>query len=149
VKQSWTNYRDIARTQSLSKILLVDDDVTDLEYYCSILQNQGHQVVVCSSNAAALRRLESEAFDFVVVSQGGPEFEGRLVAERAMEYDRHSPVLVLANSVDMGVYIEAMQLGAVDYLQKPVNPSEMTRVIRTHLRPQRLPRVAPEPTATR
>jgi DNA-binding response OmpR family regulator len=138
VKQSLTNYREIERTQGLSKILLVDDDVIDLEYYCAIIQNQGHRVVACASHAAALRLLDSESFDFVVVSQGGPEFEGRSVANRAMEYDRHTPVLVLANSVDMGVYIEAMQLGAVDYLQKPVNPSEMARVIRTHLRPAKI-----------
>ena len=38
----------------------------------------------------------------------------------------------------MDVYIEAMQLGAVDYLQKPVNPSEITQVIRTHLRPAKI-----------
>ena len=138
MRQSLTNYRDVERTQTLSKILLVDDDVMDLEYYCAILQGQGYRVVACASHAAALRLLESEAFDFVVVSQGGPKFEGRSVAKHAMEDDRNTPVLVLAKSVDMRVYIEAMQLGAVDYLQKPVSPSEITRVIRTHLRPAKM-----------
>jgi DNA-binding response OmpR family regulator len=94
--------------------------------------------VPCASNKAALRLLDAEAFDFVVVNQGGPEFEGRSVAERAMKEDRYTPVLVLSNSVDMDVYIEAMQLGAVDYLQKPVNPSEMARIVRTHLRPAKI-----------
>jgi len=138
VKQSFRNYLCTERTGGLSRILLVDDDVIDLEYYRKLLQNQGHEVVPCASNGAALRLLDSEAFDFVVVSQGGPEFEGRSVAERAMKEDRHTPVLVLSNSVDMDVYIEAMQLGAVDYLQKPVNPSEMARIVRTHLRPAKI-----------
>jgi two-component system, NtrC family, phosphoglycerate transport system response regulator PgtA len=137
MKDDGKTYPRTEGRQHPSKILLVDDDTSDLEYYCKVLQNQGHQVTTCASYATAMRLLGSEAFDFVVVNQGGPQFKARSVAKRAMEEDRHTPVLVLANSVDMRVYIEAMQLGAVDYLQKPVNPSEMTRLIRTHLKPAR------------
>jgi FixJ family two-component response regulator len=54
--------------------------------------------------------------------------------ERAIEKDRRIPVLVLARSVDMGCYLEAMQLGAFDYLEKPVSASEVVRLVATHIR---------------
>jgi DNA-binding NtrC family response regulator len=76
--------------------------------------------------------LGSEVFDFVMVSQGSRNFEGRCVVERATEIDRRVPVLVVARCLDMGCYLEAMQLGAVDYLAEPVTVSEIRRVLRNH-----------------
>jgi len=43
---------------------------------------------------------------------------------------------VLTRSVDMNCYLEAMQLGAVDYLEKPLPPAQFLRIVETHLRPQ-------------
>jgi FixJ family two-component response regulator len=56
------------------------------------------------------------------------------VVERALSLDQRRPVVVLSRCLDMNCYLEAMQLGAVDYLEKPVSPAEMLRVVRTHLR---------------
>jgi FixJ family two-component response regulator len=53
-----------------------------------------------------------------------------------MMIDRHTPVLVLTRSVDMHCYLEAMQLGAVDYLEKPLPAAEILRIVEIHLRPR-------------
>ncbi len=84
----------------------------------------------------ALECLDKETYDFVVVSQGSRAFEGRFLLERVMTVDRRTPVLVLTRSVDMYCYMEAMQLGAVDYLEKPLPPAEIVRIVETHLRPR-------------
>jgi DNA-binding NtrC family response regulator len=73
--------------------------------------------------------LAGEVFDFVMVSQGTPNFEGSCVLKRATEINRSLPVLVVARSLDMGCYLEAMQLGAVDYLLEPLTPSDIGRVL--------------------
>jgi two-component system, OmpR family, phosphate regulon response regulator OmpR len=140
MKERVTNHCELERVQRPrgEKILLVDEDIRDLEYHFKLLDEQGHKVVTCPSYALGARLLECGAFDLVVVSQGGLAFEGRPVLERAIEVTPHTPVLVLAKCVDMGAYLEAMQLGAVDYLQKPVNPLEMMRVIRTYVLPARV-----------
>jgi DNA-binding response OmpR family regulator len=78
--------------------------------------------------------LESETFDFIIVSQGSRKFEGRSVLKRANEIDRRLPVLVLARCADVGCYIEAIQLGALDYLEKPLPPQELLRFVKSHLR---------------
>ena len=49
-----------------------------------------------------------------------------------MEIDHQLPVLVVARCLDMGCYLEAMQLGAVDYLAEPVTASEIGRVLGNH-----------------
>jgi PleD family two-component response regulator len=56
------------------------------------------------------------------------------VLERSIEKDRHLPVLVVARCHNMRCYLEAMQLGAVDYLAEPVAPSDFQWVVDTHLR---------------
>jgi len=123
---------------SRTRVLLVDEDLRDLEYYRAILLEQGYEVRPFSSYAEAESCLGNEIFDFIVVGQGSCVFEGRRVLERALEIDRRTPVLVLARCLDMGCYLEAMQLGAVDYLEKPLSPSEMARAVATHLRPRSL-----------
>ncbi|HEV2492188.1 MAG TPA: response regulator [Terriglobia bacterium] len=117
----------------LVRILLVDEDSTDRDYYRNVLEGQGYQVRTCPSFGDALQRLLSEKFDFVVMDQGSDRFEWRAVVEHAAGPDRRTPVLVLARSHDMVRYLEAMQLGAVDYLEKPLSASQLSRVVKTHL----------------
>lgn len=118
------------------KVLLVDEDLRDLHYYGAILRQQGYEVRACASYAEGTFCLTTESFDFIVVTQGSHAFEGRSVLERAIAISRRTPVLVLTACLDMGCYLEAMQLGAVDYVEKPVAPSEMSRLLETHLRPR-------------
>lgn len=115
-------------------VLLVDDDLQDLNYYCGALRVRGCEVVACASHNEALHCLEVGSFDFIVVSQGSCAFEGRCVLERAIEIDRHTPVLVLTRCLSMNCYLDAMQLGAVDYLEKPVPPEQIAWLLETHLR---------------
>lgn len=113
--------------------LLVDEDAGDLQYYFNILEGYGYQVRVCNSYQEGVRRLADEVFEFVIVSQGTPNFEGSCVLKRATQVNRRLPVLVVARCLDMGCYLEAMQLGAVDYLVEPLTVSGVGRVIENHL----------------
>ena len=114
------------------KALLVDEYPEDLQYYFNILDGHGYRVRACSSYQEGVRCLGDEVFDFVMVSQGTPKFEGSCVLERAIEVNRRLPVLVVARCLDMGCYLEAMQLGAVDYLVEPLTVWEVGRVLESH-----------------
>jgi DNA-binding response OmpR family regulator len=117
------------------KILLVDEDMRDLEYYRSALQNQGFEIRSCSSYVEGVNCLKRETFDFIVVDQGSLAFEGRVVLERVIEIDRRTPVLILTRCHHMACYLDAMQMGAVDYIEKPVTPREVAHAVQTHLPP--------------
>ena len=98
------------------RALVLEDNVDDLSYLSTVLRAQGCDVVACASHEEALLRLQVGSFQFIVVTQGSCAFEGRRVLERAIEINRHTPVLVLTRCLEMSCYLEAMQLGAVDYL---------------------------------
>src|SRR5215470_10732328 len=116
------------------KVLLVDPDCSDLGCCAETLrQKQGYQVETCSRCDEGVERLEREKFDFVLVCQGSPQFEGRAVLERAMSIDRRMPVLVVTRCPNMNCYLEAMQLGAFDYVEKPIAPSDLVRMVENHL----------------
>ncbi len=117
------------------KLLIVDDDTDDLHYYSAILQKQGYEVRSLGSYEQAAGCLPREDFDLIIVSQGSRDFEGRAVLSRAIEREPRVPVLVLTRHVDMGCYLEAMQMGAFDYLEKPLPPSEVAGLVARHLRP--------------
>ena len=88
--------------------LLVGEDSGDLRYYCDILEGYGYRVQICNSYQDGVCCLADEVFDFVMVSQGTPKFEGSCVLKRATETNRSLPVLVVGRCVDMGCYLEAM-----------------------------------------
>jgi two-component system, NtrC family, phosphoglycerate transport system response regulator PgtA len=117
------------------KLLLVDHDMKDLEYYSEILRNEGYEVMTCGRYVEAPQLLESVVFDLIVTSQGTWPHEGLSVLTLALEIDRKTPVIVLADPLDMCCCFEAMRLGAADYLEKPVPPAQLLWSVRYHLRP--------------
>jgi two-component system C4-dicarboxylate transport response regulator DctD len=117
-------------------VLLVDEQCGELSCLIETLREHGCEVYSCTRYDDGLRQLESRFFDFVVVCQGGPQFEGKSVLERAIEIDRHTPILVVTRCLDMQCYLEAMQLGALDYLERPLVPEEIARLVETHWRPR-------------
>jgi two-component system C4-dicarboxylate transport response regulator DctD len=116
------------------KVLVVDEEADDLKLFGQILENQGFEVSASTTFEGGVQYLNADHFDFVVVSQGGPAFEGRRVLKRAGELDRHLPVVVLTRSLDMPCYLESMQLGAIDYLEKPVEAQDLVRLVEGHVR---------------
>lgn len=119
------------------RLLVVDEDLDDLLYYSAVLQHEGYQVRSIPSYTDGAACVEREDFDLIVVSQGSPNFEGRLVLARAIERNRWTHVLVLTRAIQMPCYIEAMQSGARDYLEKPIPPSEIGQLVKRYL-PTRL-----------
>jgi DNA-binding NtrC family response regulator len=111
------------------KALVVDEYPEGLEYYAAMLEGYGYQVRRCAAYGEGVRCLGNETVDFVIVSQGTPKFEGSCVLKRAVEIDRSLPVVVVVRCLDMGSYIEAMQLGATDYLVEPLTAWEVGRLL--------------------
>ena len=118
------------------KILLVDRETRDRELYSLNLRERGLAVRACSSFEEGARWLELETYDLVIVDQGGPEFEGKVIAVRSILKDRMVPVLVITRHHHMPAYIEAMHLGAADYLEKPIPVRALLWRIDTHLPPR-------------
>ncbi len=116
------------------KLLLVDDNLDELLYYTAILRHLTYEVRPCASFTQAANIFAREDFDLVIVNHGGSAFEGRAVLARALEADGNIPVLVLARHADPDCYAEAVQMGAVDQMEKPLTPSEVAELVTKHVR---------------
>jgi DNA-binding NtrC family response regulator len=111
----------------------VNKDPQDLVYYREILQKLGCQVRASSSFAEGTQRLGREPFDLIILDQGSGRFEGQKVLAQAMEVDVELRVLVLARSYDKGCHLEAMQPGALDYLEGPLSAGEIVALLETFM----------------
>lgn len=117
------------------KLLLVDEEAKDLDYYTGILRYLGYEVRSVDSYSRAADLLGRERFELVIVDQGSTSFEGRSVLSRAVEVDRHVPVLVLTRTVDADCCIDALDSGAYEYVQKPLTVAEVRELVCDYLKP--------------
>jgi len=113
-------------------VLLVFEELQDLEKYGSLLCTLGYSIRMCSSAAEGIKALETDNFSLVIVSQGTPAFEGRQVLERSLQLHPDVPVLVIARALNVHCYLDAMDLGAIDYLERP-EPKDMVWVVNAQI----------------
>ncbi len=128
-------------TDIRGSILLVDDEEKILKSLGRALRDAGHRVVDTSSAREAQRLLAERSFDLLIVDNVMPEISGldliREYVNSTPEGDR-SQVLMMTAHASIESAIEAMKLGALDYLQKPFEIDELLVVVRRALDHQRL-----------
>ena len=109
------------------ELLIVDDDPNILEMLGLVLEDGGHTVRVASDGLQAVVALEERAPHCMVLDLMMPGLDGhgvlRTMRERNMAADTR--VLVLTCKVHAGEFIEAWQLGADEYVTKPVDPFQL------------------------
>jgi CheY-like chemotaxis protein len=114
------------------KILIFDQNLEDLAFHAEAFEARGFEVYKCTSIEAALRCIEREELDFALVDQASTTFEGLRIIRHLVRYNLHTPFIVLTRQQDMPSYQQALSLGALDYLQKPVPMTEMNWIIDRH-----------------
>ena len=121
-------------------ILLVDDEERLLKSLGRALRDDGHEVVTAQSAAEADKRLSERGFDLLVVDNRMPGRTGLdLVRDLAAAPEGERPQIVMMTAhATVENAIEAMKLGAFDYLQKPFEVDELLVVARRALEHQRL-----------
>jgi DNA-binding NtrC family response regulator len=122
-------------------ILLVDDEEKILKALGRALRDEGHEVVAAAGAREAQRLLATRPFDLLVVDNRMPEKTGleliREMASSTAEVERPQIIMMTAHATVESA-IEAMKLGAFDYLQKPFEVEELLVVARRALEHQRL-----------
>ena len=122
-------------------ILLVDDEEKILKALGRALRDAGHAVVETTSPREAQRLLAERSFDLLVVDNVMPQLSGldliREYVSSTPENER-SQILMMTAHATVESAIEAMKLGALDYLQKPFEIDELLVVARRALEHQRL-----------
>jgi DNA-binding NtrC family response regulator len=125
---------------STGAILLVDDEAKILNALASALRAEGHEVAAMGNPREAQRLLTQRIFDVMVVDNLMPELTGLdLIRELAAAPAADRPQIVMMTAhATVESAIEAMKLGAFDYLQKPFEIDELLVVVNRALEHQRL-----------
>jgi adenylate cyclase len=126
--------------QSGARLLVVDDNKVNRLLLTRSLEQQGHSVASAENGRAALEMLRREAFDLLLLDIEMPEMDGFQVLEQLKGDLQLRDVAVIVTSSLEGVdnVVRCIELGAEDYLQKPVNPVLLRARIGASLEKKRL-----------
>ncbi|HXE56456.1 MAG TPA: sigma-54 dependent transcriptional regulator [Gemmatimonadales bacterium] len=110
-------------------ILIVDDERTLARAIKAFLAEQGYEAEVAGDAEQALQRLESLRPDVVFTDVRLPGMDGIALLRRIREFDPAIPVIVMTAFGSIEGAVEAMKLGAFDYLKKPVDLEELRLLV--------------------
>jgi two-component system, OmpR family, KDP operon response regulator KdpE len=125
----------------MPRILLVDDETAIQRAVGPLLRSRGYEVTIAGTGRDALRLATEQEPDLIVLDLGLPDLEGTEVCRRIRETSK-VPIVVLSARGAEEDKVQALDLGADDYVTKPFGPGELLARIRVALR-----RVAAESTA--
>ena len=117
------------------KILVIDDDESVLNMLSVLLKKEGYDVAVSESGDKALKALDGSDFKGVLCDIRMPKVDGLEVLKRARAKGVKSPFIMMSAYGAVENAVEAMKLGAYDYLNKPFQPEEV--LIRLRLAEER------------
>ena len=112
------------------KVLIVDDEKGFLDVLAERMQSRGMEVTTATSAKEALQKLEAETFDAIVLDLMMPEMGGIEALQRIKEKNPDSEVILLTGQPSVSIGVEAMKLGASDFLIKPADINELTEKIK-------------------
>ncbi|GBD26764.1 Transcriptional regulatory protein ZraR [bacterium HR30] len=107
------------------RTLLVEDEPNMVRTLTKILERRGHQVESAANGKEALVRLEEGAYDLVITDLNMPVMNGLDLLREMRERGLEAAVIVLTGYGTIQSAVEALKLGAGDYLIKPCHPDEL------------------------
>ena len=121
-----------------ARILAVDDQQYFRVFLEDLLREEGYDVTTAANGADALALLAGERFDVVVTDLVMPEMDGSELVQRVRERWPDQEVVVVTSVGDLKTAIDAMKLGASDYLLKPLDRGALLRSLSQILERRRL-----------
>lgn len=115
-----------------TRILVVDDSIAIVNSLCTILKVSGFEVDSAFNGSDALRKIHSSEYDVVICDIEMPGITGLdLLGRVRRDYDRELDVILMTGFLDHDYFIEAIRMGASDFIRKPVDTKQIIRSIQT------------------
>jgi DNA-binding NtrC family response regulator len=109
-------------------ILIIDDDRMLRSYFGSMLEEEGYEVLLAATGAEGEALLEEKPVDVVLLDLRLPDGDGLSILRKIKQQDPHIQVIVLTAFGAVRSAVEAMKLGAYDYIDKPSEASKLKLV---------------------
>lgn len=110
-------------------ILVVDDDAVVRQSLVRVLTQEGHRVDQASSGAEGVQMLEDHSYALVILDLRMPRLGGLTVLQHVRNSHPEIPALVMTGYPSLENAKESIQLGAFDFLQKPLDAMQIRTVV--------------------
>lgn len=116
-------------------ILIVDDVAKNIQLVAKFLTKEGYNLYFAQSGEAALKQVEQNYFDLILLDIMMPEMDGFEVCRRIKENKKNHlvPIIFITAKTDDEAIKKSFSIGGVDYITKPFNPEELIARVRTHI----------------
>ncbi len=131
-------------TQAPPSVLVVDDEPEVCGFLERVLTETGYEVMTCLSGQEALATLRERSFNVVITDLKMPGTDGLDVLRAAKELDRLCEVMVVTAYASVDSALQALKLGAYDYIPKPFHVEEIRLVVAKAMEKQALAQAAEE-----
>ena len=108
-----------------AKILLVDDETVFTTNMSKLLNSRGYHAIAVNSGNSAIEALENEKFDVIVLDLKMPGMDGITTLKEIKKIGLFTETLILTGHGSIDTAMEAIKLGAYDYLTKPCEIDEL------------------------
>ena len=122
-------------TDTAPLVLIVDDTPANLQVLGTALRNEGHRIIVAQTGLQALEVVEKVTPDLILLDVMMPGIDGFETCKRLKEKrdTEDIPIIFLTAKTETEDIVRGFELGAVDYVTKPFNATELLARCRTHL----------------
>jgi two-component system, NtrC family, response regulator HydG len=117
----------------MAHLLLVEDDTTFSKLLSNFLGKHGHQVRVCTNLKDAREAIQQDQFEVMMLDYRLPDGNSVDFLKTVRSEGNRVPAFIMTSFHDVRTAVTAMQIGAFDYITKPVNPEELLMVLREAL----------------
>src|SRR5438270_2453952 len=111
------------------RVLVIDDDRFHAETVAEVLEKVGDQVTVATSGKAGSDAIDRDEFDVILTDLRMSGIDGLAIVRKARQEQPDAEVVVMTGFGDVKTAVEAMKLGALHYLQKPLDMAEVRAIV--------------------
>lgn len=120
------------------KILIVDDELSVRESLREWFLEDGFKVETAEDGSAALQKMHAGPYDIIIIDLKMPGMDGITLQKRVREIDDSAAIIILTAYASVQTAVEALKLGAFDYITKPVDPDDLSNTVKNVLKQREL-----------
>ena len=117
----------------MARILILEDDTTFAQLLEGFLIKNKHEITLVTHIRQSFKLIENQEFDLLLIDYRLPDGTGFEVLTHTRDLGLSIPIIIMTSFNDVRTAVKSIQLGAFDYITKPVNPDELLMVIKNSL----------------
>lgn len=121
-----------------ARILIVDDEFSVRDSLYHWFRKEGYEVHAAENAAEAIRAIQEQPYEIALVDVKMPGMDGLELQDRIHRVDPNTDVIIITAFASVDTAVRALKQGAFDYVTKPVDPEELSHLVRRALEQRRL-----------